>query len=191
MLPGLPYGVDTNQMEFPLAMNVHQSTLNTIVGDLIDSLEKHRIPKLVILNGHGGNEFKSFLREIYGETEVFVSLVNWWQMALDHRKSIFVAKGDHADELETSVALALFGELVEMKNASDGTIHQTNIEAINEGWAQITRPWHLATNDSTMGDPRAATAEKGEAYLKIIEERLTDYLVQLAAEPMSEHFPYP
>ena len=59
LLPTIPYGTETNQMAFPLAMNLNPSTLFAVITDLVKSLEHHGIRKLVLLNSHGGNDFKA------------------------------------------------------------------------------------------------------------------------------------
>jgi len=66
----------------------------------------------------------------------------------------------------------------------------TRFEAVNRGWVEITRPWHLLTTNSGAGDPRPATATKGEALTKIVVERLAGFLQELAASPLDENFPY-
>ncbi len=58
-LPTLPFGVDCNLMDFPMAIHVSQDTLNTIVSEIIESLYHHGIRKVVILNGHGGKRFQA------------------------------------------------------------------------------------------------------------------------------------
>ena len=64
----MPYGTETNQMAFPLAMNLNPSTLFAVITDLVDSLAHHGIRKIVLLNSHGGNDLKPLLRELYGTT---------------------------------------------------------------------------------------------------------------------------
>jgi len=190
LLPTIPYGVDSNQLEFPLAIHVSQNTLNVLVTDILDSLAHHEINKLVILNGHGGNEFKPLLRDLYGTTPVFVSLINWWQVGSDMTDEIFDTVGDHADELETSVMLALFDELVHLEHADDGAVKETKLEGINRGWVSITRPWHLLTQNAGVGDPRKATKEKGQAYVSVVVDRISKYLKDLSDAPLTETFPY-
>lgn len=190
ILPEIPYGVQGNTMKFPLNINARQATVDALVTDIIFSLEHHGILKLVIVNGHGGNDFKPLLRDIHGRTNVFVSLIDWWKVGSDKVKEIFDNPGEHADELETSVGLALFPDLVRAKEAGDGSTFPSRFEAINKGWVSIARPWHLVTKDSTHGDPRKATKEKGEAYLKVVVERMTKYVTELAGSTMDERFPY-
>jgi creatinine amidohydrolase len=54
----------------------------------------------------------------------------------------------------------------------------------------ITRPWHLATADTGMGDPSAATADKGRRLMDVLVERLGSFLVELSGAEMNEKFPY-
>jgi len=91
MLPAIPYGTETNQAEYRLSMNVNPSTLGMIIRDLIDSLANHGIFKLVILNSHGGNEFKPLLRELLGTTPVQLFLCDWFRgITADVQGDIFL-----------------------------------------------------------------------------------------------------
>ena len=190
LLPTVPFGVDSNLLKFPLTIHVSLRALEAVLRDVIRSLECHGIHKLVLLNGHGGNELKPLLREWYGQTKVFVTVVDWWKVGADKYAEIFSKPDDHAGEMETSVALALYPELVELDKASDGAKREARFEAIRRGWAAITRPWHLLTESSGVGDPRAATREKGEKYLQLVTERLAQFLVELSAAEIDETFPF-
>ena len=190
LLPTIPYGVDSNQLGFPMAMHVGQPVLDAMVTEIVNSLEHHGVLKLIILNAHGGNSFKPLLRELYGKTEVFCIAVDWWKVASDHFADIFEEVGDHADEMETSVNLALFGDLVHMEDADDGAVRPTRFEALNRGWAQITRPWHLLTTNAGVGNPHAATADKGTRVVEIVAERLGQFIKELSDAEMDETFPY-
>ncbi len=161
-----------------------------MITDLVDSLATHGIRKCVLLNGHGGNDLKWVLRELHRSTPVHLFLCNWYKMASDQYKSLFEDAGDHAGEMETSMGLAHFPGLVAMDQADPGTMATTRFEAVNRGWVEITRPWHLLTTNSGAGDPRPATAAKGEALTEIVVERLAGFLQELAASPLDESFPY-
>ena len=162
LLPTVPYGTQTNQQGFPLAMNVNPSTLAALVTDLVESLVHHGILKIVLLNSHGGNDFKALLRELYGRTPAKLFLCNWYQVCQD-----------------------LYGLA-----ADEGRTAATRFEAVNRGWVSITRPWHLLTTNSGAGNPHAATAEKGARFLDLLVPRLATFLVELAAAPLDERFPY-
>ena len=195
LLPTVPYGTQTNQRVFPFSMNVNPSTLGALIGDLVESLVGQGILKIVLLNSHGGNELKSILRELYGKSPAKLFLCNWYQIFQDVYHEIFEEPDDHAGEMETSLALAYWPDLV-AKHA-DGTLAadagrkaQTRFEAVNRGWVSITRPWHLLTTNAGAGNPHAATAEKGRRLMELLVERLGAFLVELSAAEVDERFPY-
>jgi creatinine amidohydrolase len=191
LLPTLPYGVDANQMSFPLAMDVRQDTLNCLIRDLYQTLRQHGIPKMVIFNSHGGNDFKPLLRELTNVDGPFLSLVNWWQALADVTEDHLVnASGDHANELEAAVMLELQPDLVHLDRASDGATRKTRFEEIENGWVSISRPWEKYTVDSTAGDPRQATKESGQALIEIIVDRIAGYIAKLSAADIDGAFPY-
>jgi creatinine amidohydrolase len=195
LLPTIPYGTETNQMAFPLAMNLNPSTLFRVVTDLVDSLAHHGIKKIVLLNSHGGNDLKPLLRELHGKTPASIFLCNWYRVLDDMKSKIFEYPDDHAGEMETSIALAYFPEFVGRKpdgklDADDGSVQPTRFEAINRGWVSITRPWHLLTTNSGAGNPHQASAEKGTRFMEILAGRLADFLVELSAARNDERFPF-
>jgi creatinine amidohydrolase len=195
LLPTVPYGTQTNQAKFPFAMNLYPSTLSRIVADLVESLVRSGIRKIVLLNGHGGNELKGVLRELYGRTPAHLFLCNWYSVCSDVYGQIFERADDHAGEMETSFALAHCPELVARNPdgslaADEGCPAQTRFEAVNRGWVSITRPWHLLTTNAGVGNPLAATAEKGRRHMDAVVERMAQFLVELSADKLDERFPY-
>ena len=195
LLPTIPYGTETNLREFPLAMNLNPSTLYAVMSDLIESLVQSGIRKVVLLNSHGGNGIKPFLREMYGKTPAHLFLCNWYDVLRDTYFDIFEKAEDHAGEMETSFALAYFPEFVNRNSdgslvADQAAITPLRFEALREGWVGITRPWHLLTTNSGAADPHAATAEKGERMMQQIVQRLATFLVELSNEPLDDRFPF-
>jgi creatinine amidohydrolase len=145
---------------------------------------------LVLLNGHGGNELKPLTRELHHRTKVFLCVCDWFRMAADAYPKIFEQPGEHADEVETSLGLALFPDLLHVEKADDGAARPTRFEAINKGWVNIVRPWHLVSKNTGLGNPAAASADKGRQLMGLLEKRLSEFLIALAGAKMDESFPY-
>jgi creatinine amidohydrolase len=192
LLPTMPFGVNTNHLKIPggLACSVTPTTLLAVLADLVESLERQGVRKLVLLNGHGGNELKPLARQLHHRTSVFLCVCDWFKMATDLYLGLFDKPGEHADEVETSLGLAFFPDLVHPELADNGQAKPCRLDAVNRGWISITRPWHLVTTNTGLGDPAAATADKGRRLMDALVERLSGFLVQLAATPMDETFPY-
>lgn len=192
LLPAMPFGVNTNHLQVPgaLALSVNPTTLLALITDLADALERQGLRKLVLLNGHGGNELKPLMRELHHRSKVFICLCDWFRMAADAYPKIFKQPGEHADEVETSLGLAYFPELLKPELADDGAAAPTRFEAINRGWVAITRPWHLVSKNTGLGNPAAATADKGRKLMDTLVDRLGTFLEELARTEMNERFPY-
>lgn len=195
LLPTIPYGTETNLREFPLAMNLNPSTLFAVVTDLVDSLVTSGIHKVVLLNSHGGNDFKPLLRELYGKTPAHLFLCNWYQCLADVYGEIFEQAEDHAGEMETSFAMAYFPEMIGRHSdgtmiADEGQRRPFRLQALQKGWVSITRPWHLLTTNSGAAPPQAASAEKGRRMMEVVEDRLASFLVELSAAKLDETFPF-
>jgi creatinine amidohydrolase len=178
VLPAVPFGVNTTQLDIKLCINMNPSTQAALLRDVVSSLDGQGIHKMLILNAHGGNDFRQMIRELQPATRVFLSVINWWS-CVDVRRFID-EPGDHAGEAETSAMLHLAPELVRpLGDAGRGRAHPSRLRGIREGWAWAPRQWTRVTADTGIGDPAKATAEKGGAYVGAAVERISDYLVEL------------
>ena len=180
VLPTIPFGVNTGQKDIRLTMNMNPSTQAIVLNDVVESLIHHGIYKLLIMNGHGGNDFRQMIRELgYRYPEMFIATCNWYTSF--EKGKIFENDGDHADEMETSLMLHLVPELVlPLKDAGDGGFKRFNIEALNDNWAWAERKWTSVTTDTGIGNPEKANREKGEKYFRVVTEKIGQLLVELA-----------
>ena len=196
LLPTIPYGTETNMSRCALAMNVNPSTLGRVIADLTASLAEHGIHKLLILNGHGGNEFKPAVRELMNQSPVQLFVCDWFRgLSSDLQGELFDDPGDHAGAVETSLGLAFFDHLIRKEPdgslaADDGAVRKSRFDAVNEGWVGISRPWHLLTTNTGSGDPHGASREKGERLMQVMVQRLSEFLVQLAESQLDDEFPF-
>ncbi len=189
-LPTIPYGVDCNLIDFPLAIHVSQATLDALLRDIISSLYNHKIRKIVIINGHGGNDFTPLIRQIQCDLDVHLFLCHWWKVGFDKYNEIFEKPDDHAGEFETSVALALYPELVEINKAEKALPRPFRFKALNKGWVQTSRRFKHLNDHCAVGDPANASAEKGKVYLDLAYKRISEFLIELAQSPIDEIFPH-
>jgi creatinine amidohydrolase len=180
VLPTVPFGVNTGQLDIRLCLNMNPSTQGALLGDLVASLEGQGIRKLVVLNGHGGNDFRQMIRELQPRTRVFLSAVNWYRVV--DPATVFEDTGDHAGELETSVMMHVAPALVRpLAEAGRGATRPFRLAALREGWAWAPRHWSSVTDDTGAGDPSRASAEKGSRFAGEVARRLAAYLCELAA----------
>ena len=186
VLPTIPFGVNTGQADIKLDINLNPSTQLIILRDIIQVLRRQGMYRLMILNGHGGNEFKPMIRELGLEfPEMFICLCNWFQFK--EKMDYFERPGDHADEMETSLMLHLTPELVlPLAEAGKGREKINKIPAFSEGWVWAERKWSQVTEDTGIGDPELASAEKGEKFFKEITHRIAEVLQQIEKADLND-----
>jgi creatinine amidohydrolase len=180
VLPTVPFGVNTGQLDIRLCLNMNPSTQAALLADLAGALEQQGVRKLVLFNGHGGNDFRQIIRELQPRTRVFLCALSWYRVV--DPAPYFADLGDHAGELETSVMLHLAPELVlPLSEAGDGRARRPRVAGLREGWAWAPRRWSQVSADTGVGDPRAATADKGRRYADAVTDRVGQFLIDLAA----------
>ena len=186
VLPPIPFGVNTGQFDVKLDINMNPSTQFMILRDLIEVLDRQGIYKLIILNSHGGNDFKTMIRELGLKfPRMFLTTCNWFQ-SID-QKQFFEIKDDHAGEMETSLMMYLRPDLVRpLSEAGDGASKKIKITGIREGWAWAERKWMQVTKDTGVGDPRKASKEKGEKYFKAVTEKVSVFFEEVCKTPNSD-----
>jgi creatinine amidohydrolase len=180
VLPTIPMGVNTGQTDIYMTMNMNPSTQQAILEDVAESLEGYGVEKLLIVNGHGGNDFRQIIREVGSNyPDIFMATCNWFQ-SVDQSK-IFDKDGGHADEMETSLMLYTWPQLVlPLNQAGDGKARKFSVSSLNESWAWAERKWSRISKDTGVGDPRKATFEKGERYFREVTAKLRELFVELA-----------
>jgi len=179
VLPTMPFGVNTGQSDIYLDINLNPSTQFAILCDIIEVLNRQEIFKLLIFNSHGGNNWKSMVRELgLKYPKMFICVSNWYQ-SLDKSK-YFDEPGDHADEMETSLMLYLKPELVlPKKDWGEGKEKKNKIKAFSEGWVWAERKWSQITEDTGIGNPKKATKEKGEHFFKDVCRKMAKLFIEI------------
>ena len=92
----------------------------------------------------------------------------------------FEEEGDHAGEMETSVIMHYFPHLVRpLEEAGDGDAKSPKLAGLKNKTAWLPRKWDKVTEDTGVGNPKKATAEKGEKYVEDVTTKIADFLVEM------------
>ena len=188
VLPTVPFGVNTGQMDVDLCINMNPTTQLLVLKDIVHVLSKQGIQKLVIVNSHGGNNFKQTIRELTIDyPDVFVCSLNWWQVV--QFAGYFDDPGDHAGELETSAMLHIKPDCVlPLSEAGDGAAKKFKVKGLKDGWVSAQRQWTSVTKDTGVGDPALASKEKGAQFLKVVVNEIGDFLTELAGADLNDMY---
>lgn len=167
------------QRELMFCIYSRYETQKAILTDIVASLHHQGIRKMVIINGHGGNNFKNMIRDLAVDYPDFLLFTTEW-FTIVPPANYFEEKDDHAGELETSVMLHYHPEWVEMEMAGTGESKPFALSSLNEKIAWTPRNWLRVSQDTGIGNPKKATAEKGKRYATEVTCRLTRLLTEIA-----------
>jgi creatinine amidohydrolase len=189
VLPAVPFGNDMQQLDQVATISISTATASAILSDVVHSLTRQKIDRLVLVNGHGGNEFKPLIRDLQERFGVLIVLVNFFQLIPEVLKATFDDPGDHAGEMETSMVLHLRPQWVHMEQAGPGATNKFKVPGLQRPGVWTPRPWSATHPDTGCGDPSRATAAKGARYLEAVSASVADVLVAVSAANKGE-LPY-
>ncbi len=180
VLPPINLGSQNpGQRELPFCIHARYETQKAILTDIVSSLAVQGIRKLVIINGHGGNNFKNMIRDLSLDFPDFLIATSDWYSVVSS-ESFFEEPGEHADELETSVMMHYHPEFVNLEEAGKGQSKTFAVQSLNDKVAWIPRNWQKVTEDTGIGNPLKSTAEKGRVFAKAVVEKYALLFEELA-----------
>ncbi len=190
LLPCVPFGNNNAQLNQVSTITMKSATQQAVLFDIADSLARQGIDRLAIVNFHGGNEFKSMIRDVMLTVPIFIAQIDAYSVA-PNALQLLNEPGDHAGEFETSLMLYLVPHWVApLETAGNGETTPSKLPAVSGTpgvWAP--RYWPELTKDTGVGNPKAATAEKGSHIFQMIVEAIVPVLVQLSAAKRGD-FPF-
>jgi creatinine amidohydrolase len=194
VMPAMPFGVNSNFTAYPFTVRLRVETLMAVVTDLVTELDRDGIRKILIVNGHGGNVWplRALTRQIHGKIAGMVAVVDAGGYVPEEvsREVWERGEGMHAGEGETSEILFLRPETVRMEAALPPTVSQPCISTLDAIKATYVKWWHDFTDTGGVGDPTAASAEKGRRWLEASAEVLGAFLKEFSDAPVGERFPF-
>ena len=186
VLPTIPFGNNAQQLDQVATISIQTATAAAILADVAHSLTSQGIDRLVLLNAHGGNDFKPLIRDVQARYRMLIVVINFWQMAPQAVDEIFADAGDHAGELETSFLLDVRPEWVLMEQAGEGKAVPFKLASLKKPGVWTPRPWSATHPDTGSGNPVQSTADKGRRYAEAVSREIAEILVELSRAKKGE-----
>lgn len=173
VLPVISYGVSFEHKPM-FNISVRHSTLSTMICDTCVSLVENRIKQIIMINGHHGNmgALQYIAQELVGRIPKTTSVhtIHYWHM--------MNSEFDHAGEVETSLLLAIAPELVRMDRAAPNSKRLSKSKAAYRSITNAPGSFPKITGNGVWGDPRNATAQKGNKLIQEITTRLAKTITE-------------
>jgi creatinine amidohydrolase len=167
-------GNSDHHMEFAGTLSAPPRTYLDLLCGLLENFLTHGFRRLVILNGHGGNDVpaRQAIFEVRqrhrGRSDLLLLAATYWNLGgrpYEVDSSLFQKQMGHACEWETSMILRIAPQLVGDYRNAEGVGFEDAFEGVPRGWITKDR-----TGAGHIGYPHLATAEKGEVLLKVFAE---------------------
>lgn len=180
VLPPVPFGSQNpGQWELPFCIHTRYETQKAILTDIVSSLNRQGIRRLIIINGHGGNNFKNMIRDLAVDFPEFL-IVASDSFNVIPQKDYFEEKDDHAGESETSVLMYYRPDLVNLSVAGKGKYTPFKADSLKKGIGWLPRNWAKVSQDTGIGNPEKSTPEKGRRYADAVTSELANLFIDLA-----------
>ncbi|MFQ6075109.1 MAG: creatininase family protein [Candidatus Bathyarchaeia archaeon] len=194
--PKVPYGVSEHHMHFPGTISLKHETLLAVVSDVCESLKRHGVKNIVLMNGHGGNRaiLDVAATKLQRELDVNILVVNWWTLASDiTKREVKSERWGHSCEVETSMAMHLIPETVRVERTRKPTVRPRHIDLKPLGYEERFSPspvryWEDLTDTGALGDPAQASEDFGARLVDTIVERLV-YSLKSFKKKHQDDFP--
>ena len=168
----VPFGICPYWMNRQGTLSVREETFTGLVYDICCSMKTHGIEAILVVNGHGGNirTLNTIIPGFSTELGIPIETCSYWDSVPGDRRREFTESGilpGHADEFETSFALAAFPERVR-RTTYEGMepykwdVKQEDLDRIGfytPGWDNPE--W----DKSSFELSKLATPEKGEKFI--------------------------
>ena len=181
VLPVLWTGLSEHHMSFGGTITLDFPAFFAVIEGVCRSVLRHGFKRIVLLNAHGGNE--NALRTITDELTPklgapIVQLTYWYAAAVPIAEILETQSAlMHACEAETSMMMAVRPELVAMDRVGMAKANSTpDVADVVGGGVYRWRTIGARTSSGVIGNPEAASIEKGERLFEAIAGKLADKL---------------
>ncbi len=182
VLPMLWTGLSEHHMSFGGTITLDDATFLAVLRCICKSVVRHGFRRLVLLNGHGGNDnaMRVAADMLTPELEVPILQFTYWYAAAEPIAAILeTQKGlRHACEAETSMMMALRPDLVARDRIPLAKSNTTpEVSDLVGGGIYRWRTLGAMSAAGVIGNPEAATPEKGERLIAGIADELARKLL--------------
>lgn len=180
-LPPVWTGLSEHHMSFGGTITIELATMVALIGDICRSLVRHGFRRLALLNSHGGNEnaLRSIADDLSPKLGVAIVEFCYWHAAAEPIAAILETQRAllHACEAETSMMLAVRpGGAAMDRVALCNAPPSTELEDVVGPGMYRWRALGSRTSSGVIGNPAAASAEKGARLLAGIAEDIAGKL---------------
>jgi creatinine amidohydrolase len=181
VLPVLWTGLSEHHMSFSGTVTLDFPTFSAVVEGVVRSVLRDGFKRVVLLNAHGGNEnaLRTITDDLTPKLGVPILQFTYWYAAAVAIAKILQTQGglQHACEAETSMMMVVRPELVAEDRIPLAKVNMTpDVSDVVGGGVYRWRAIGARSASGVIGNPEAASKQKGELLFDAISSALADKL---------------
>lgn len=185
LLPTLRFGFAQHHLPFGGTVSLRSETYVNVLTDIVVGLASQGFRRLILLNGHGGNESPMHLVvdsiASQNKIDIHIAAASYWKIAQESLLTLNFGDATvpgHAGHFETSLMMAISPELVQLQNRPDDQGKKQPLGMADIPLAHIRRPGLWETSDGRTDDSHLASAQTGAKLLSDMTEVISNFIVQ-------------
>lgn len=185
LAPCVHYGITKSLYGYPGSIGIKPANFGNYLMDILESLADKKFDRVVIVNGHGGNNsvLKEVAHDAFRQFHLKVAVLHWWQLCADVTMEIYGNPGAHAGADETGFVMA-----VDPKYGRKEDYEPLMAYRIQSGADVYPIPGSVLIYDEQGRGEPDFDVEKGKELAAKVKVKMGDYLDDLFKR-WAEFFP--
>ncbi len=173
--PPVYYGITRSLFSYPGSLTVSSATFESYVTEILFSLAKKGLSRILVINGHGGhfNELKNAAMRVHREENVKVAVIHWWVLCEELTRKFFGQSGGHGGLDENAAVLAINSKWVKKNKYKKDMVFR-----VKDGEYCLPAPGPILIYKEGEGFPEF-DQKKATLYMNKVTREIKDDILDL------------
>lgn len=191
VVPPLWSGFTHYNMGFPGTISLRLETYQNLLADVLRAVYANGFPRIVVLNGHGGNTAPNWtVTTQINQEDIFPISFSYWQAVTTELTEWSEAdNGDigHGGEWETSLQLYLRPHMIDKSRMVADACPNPYSPDLRRFAVYAERRRDTVNGTGVMGNPLAASAKKGARLFNAVVDKLARLVTEMHHSPVRRY----
>jgi creatinine amidohydrolase len=170
--PTVNYGITKSLYGYPGSITVNPDNFKNYIDDILKSFHDIGFKKVIIINGHGGNNssLKEAAHGFFKTHKVKTAVIHWWEICEDITVEVYGEHGGHAGLNENAMVQAVDESLV------DKTLYNKDMAYhFRRGADVYPVPGSILLYKENEGYPDF-NADKARQFQRMVFEKIEEFI---------------
>jgi creatinine amidohydrolase len=173
--PPVYYGITRSLFSYPGSLTVSSATFESYITEILLSLAKKGLSRILVINGHGGhfNELKNAAMRVHQQENARVAVIHWWVLCEELTKDFFGQSGGHGGLDENAAVLAINSKWVKKNKYKKDMVFR-----VKDGKYCLPAPGSILIYREGEGFPEF-DQKRAKLYMNKVTQKIKDEILDL------------